>query len=257
MSSPEKKRKIGKKKFKLAVDIETIGKEAERGILAVGLCFGKDDGTIIEKRAFCSKVPPPEKFEKHCWEQFWSKFPEQLARIDACAVDDHIGKFHAFLLELEQKYGPFGRKHNREVELRLVSDNPGFDISRINFEFYRRGFPVALAEMFSDYVPTDDPTEQERGLTQRQAALVQSFITAPHDHFPSNDAAQIYQRMCAVKLVLDCTEVNHVKEVAPGDYHSCPETDEHAIELVEIDLKRIEAARASFNDIETAPACKE
>jgi len=190
------------KRYYLAVDIERSGPEFMRGILAIGACFGTSDGTILLQRAFCAKVPPPEAFEKRCWAEFWVKFPAVLARIDAESVDDPIGDFRTWALALQSKYGPFGRRFKATTEFRLVSDNPAYDIGMMNLEFFKHGFTHSLAEMFDDYVPTDDPSERVRGLTAEQRARVEALCTAPHDHWPVNDATRIFQQRCAFESVV-------------------------------------------------------
>ena len=190
------------KRYYLAVDIERSGPEFTRGILAIGACFGTSDGTILLQRAFCAKVPTPEAFEKRCWVEFWVKFPAVLARIDAESVDDPIGDFRTWALALQSKYGPFGRRFKATTEFRLVSDNPAYDIGMMNLEFFKHGFTHSLAEMFDDYVPTDDPSERVRGLTAEQRARVEALCTAPHDHWPVNDATRIFQQRCAFESVV-------------------------------------------------------
>lgn len=188
--------------YYLAVDIERVGAGFHYGILAVGACFGKSNGTIIEQPAFCSKVPPQEGFDPVCWSTFWHKFPKTLERIDKEAIPNHIEALHTWLLNLETKYGPFGRKHKDKVVLRLLSDNPAFDIGMINLEFNKAGLPRPMAEMWDDYVPTDDPTEQVRGLTEEQMVVVNSFITCENNHWPVDDATRIFQMRCGITAVL-------------------------------------------------------
>jgi hypothetical protein len=189
------------KKYFLAVDIERTGPDFNHGILAIGVCFGKWNGEIIEQRAFCSPVPPSEKFDKKCFDEFWSKHPAVLERINKESSEEMIPKFHAWLVSLESKYGPFGRKFRESVVFKLVSDNPAYDIGMINLEFFKHGFSRSMAEMFSDYVPTDDPSEQVRGLTSGEKVSVYAAVTAEHDHWPANDATHIFQQRCAVEEV--------------------------------------------------------
>jgi hypothetical protein len=235
----------------LAVDIERKGKHFHHGILAIGACFGDSDGNILEQRAFCSKVPPKDEFEKRTWDEFWSKYPEVLSRIDAAAVPDAIGAFKTWVLELEKKHGPFGRKHKDKVKFKLVSDNPAYDIGMINLELFKTeiaavvreileddfvgcggqhwdnwedlgpdplhklrtiGKGSALAEIFDDYVPTDDPSEQICHMTPAQKQLVEGHVTAVHDHWPVSDATHIYQERCGIKRVAEATTVMQVKK---------------------------------------------
>jgi hypothetical protein len=198
--SPKKVAKTANKpeEYFLAIDIESCGKG---DILAIGATFGKKDGTVIESRAFCSKPPStPAGYDKHTWEEFWINHPQILARIDAEAIEDHIGVFHDWLLGLEKIYGPFGRRHREEVHLRLITDNAAYDLGEIDTHFKPR-FGHGIKHMFDDYVPDDNPTEQERFLLPKERELVESMITAVHDHYPAHDSLQDFQRQCALELV--------------------------------------------------------
>jgi len=227
------------KELYLTVDIERWGKQFYHGVGAIGACFGDAGGNIIEQKAFCSKVPPKDDFEKRTWDEFWSKHPDVLARIDAAAVPNALGAFKEWVLDIEKKHGPFGRKHRGNVKLKLISDNPAYDIGNINLELFKTevadlllaievdekldldflhrqmktlGQGCALAELFDDYVATDDPSEQIRHMTPLQKQLVAEHVTAPHDHWPVNDATQIYQQRVGVKRVADATTVIEVKK---------------------------------------------
>lgn len=188
--------------YGLSIDIERKGKHFRHGILAIGSTFGSMDGTIIEQRAFCSHVPPKEEFEPDCWDNFWSKHTPVLERIESEAVDEPILEFYLWLGSLEQRFGPFGRKHKDKVRFVLISDNPGYDIGMINLEFFKRGIELPIAEMFDDYVSTDDPTEQMIGLSMEQKIEVSKSVTAPHDHWPVNDATEAFQMRCGIQKVL-------------------------------------------------------
>jgi hypothetical protein len=185
----------------LAFDIERVGSAKKYGVLAVGTCFGTKGGIVIEKRAFCSKVPPPEGFDPSTF-KFWSGFPEVLARIDAEAIDDHMAALHAYLLDLEVRFGPFGK--GCKNKLRLVTDNPGYDAHWISEMFYQLfgDESKAISEMFTAYVATDDPSEQQRFLLPSERLFVDTFAEqSEHSHFPSDDAAQHYLRQCALERV--------------------------------------------------------
>lgn len=199
---------VKKPKYFLSVDIERVGGAFKYGILAIGVCFGTSDNVVLDSRAFCSRVPDPSGFEPRCY-KFWSEFPDVLARIDteaAASADQRAPalQFASWLADIEQRYGPFGRAHQSERELRLVSDNPAYDLGVIgqSLSVLVGGEAKPVAEMFSDYVPTDDPTEQVRFATPEQRAAIDAFVTAPHDHYPANDAKEIYQMRCGIEVVL-------------------------------------------------------
>jgi len=255
--------------YGLAIDIESTGRAMidadgtlNTRLLQIGACFGSADGSVIETGSWCWPVPASEKFDARTYEEFWSKHPAILERIDRESKSEPtpFTSFLAWLKRIEQRYGPFGKGVKEAQRLRWVSDNPAFDISEINVnivlftqalkafraytktakptETYINSNSLArdldnlatllegqvptelktsdtaravieahggkpLSEMFTGYVPCDDPTEVERGLTPAQRARVESFITAPHDHWAVNDATQHFQRWCGVQAVLD------------------------------------------------------
>ncbi len=208
-------------KYRLAIDTEQIGKKFKYPIIAIGAVFGDNEGNIIRSAIFCSKVPEammqalkkgeplkddaPElqgdTFEMECFNDFWLNHKAILERIDAAADGDCVEKFREWLLTLERDFGKFGRKFKKTVDFKLVSDNPGYDISKINCEFYRRGFELPLQEMFSDYVSVSDPSEQIRHMHPAQRIDLLEYVTALHDHWPLNDATRIYQIMCGIEMV--------------------------------------------------------
>jgi hypothetical protein len=193
-----------RKEYWLALDLERLGPEYAYGVLAIGVCFGTPDGTVLDARAFCGRVPEQSGFDAYCWSSFWSKFPDVLARIDSEAQDDHVLACYRWLCELEAKYGPFGRRHAAQRKLVLLSDNPAYDFGVLGAEIaHLRGRAVArpISEMFDDYVPTDDPGEQLTFASAEQRERVFSYVTAPHDHYPANDATQIFQMRAGIRAV--------------------------------------------------------
>lgn len=210
-----------KKKFFLAIDTEQIGKNFKYPIIAIGAVFGDDEGNIIRTGIFCSKVPDammqavakgeklkddaPElqgdTFEQACFNDFWLNHKEILVKINDAADGDCVTKFRDWLLKLEQDFGKFGRKFKKTVDFKLVSNNPGYDISKINCEFFRRGFEFPVQEMFSDYVSVSDPSQQIQHIETAQRVDLLEYVTAQHDHWPLNDATQIYQIMCGIEMV--------------------------------------------------------
>jgi hypothetical protein len=201
--SPEKvaKTELPAEEYFLAFDIERVGSAKKYGVLAVGTCFGTRDGEVIEKRAFCGKVPPPEGFDASTL-KFWSGFPDVLKQIDEQAVDNHMHVLHAYLVQLEQRFGPFGK--GCKNKLRLVSDNPGYDAlwcATMFFELFGDDGKT-ISEMFTAYVPTDDPSEQQRFLFPSERRAVEEYAEkVAHTHFPSEDAEQHFLRQCALETV--------------------------------------------------------
>jgi hypothetical protein len=214
----------GKEYYFLAVDIESCGKN---DILAIGLVFGKRTGEVLEKHAFCAKPPLSQSgFDKETWNQFWKHHPDILARIDAASTEDPIKEFYEMVVRIDLKYGPFGRKHKDVAELRLVSDNPAYDIGLIDYHLIQR-FGKKLNACFSDYVPTDDPTEQETFLLPEEKKIVSAWCTTEHDHFPSNDAEQIFQRRCGIAQVEKARKTLGLKATLLAELEELEKAREH------------------------------
>lgn len=188
--------------YVLAVDVEMDGPQMDRSLLAIGSTFGKKNGEILHRRAFC-RVPVIEDFDPETWEQFWHQFPDVLERIKKEAIDNHVAEFRVWVLSLEKIYGPFGRKHNDKVKFKLLSDNPSYDYLRVANGF-RDLNPKnkPMAEMFSDYVKTEDPTEQMKGMTLAQQAEVMKQVKTTTTHWPVDDATKVFEMWCAIKRVL-------------------------------------------------------
>lgn len=187
------------KEYLLSVDIECTGPQLGRSIMAIGAVFGMPDGTVIQKRSFCGAVPAPDQFDPKTWE-FWSQFPDILARIQQQSEPDHERNFYHWLEALNIIYGPFGQ--NGKPKLRLLSDNPGYDLAKIAVRFYAFFGPdtKTVAEMFG-YMPTSDPSEQQELATEEQLKVIKSYMTSPHNHEPSDDALHIFQNYIGVQAV--------------------------------------------------------
>lgn len=190
------------KRYILAVDIERTGKAFDYGVWAVGACFGTDDGQVLEVAQYARHMKDEVDYDPETWSDFWIKFPEIRRKINSLAVTDPIGEFHGWLVQLQDKYGPFGRKFNKRAKLTLASDNPAYDFGHLMVEFSKKGFTRGIAEMFTDYVSTEDPSEQESALLPDERVEVQASLTAPHSHEPIDDAMMIFQQLVGVRKVL-------------------------------------------------------
>ena len=193
---------VGPKRYILAVDLERTGPSFRYGVWAIGACFGTDDGTILETVIGSKAAMDERDYDPKTWDEFWSKLPDIRNRINSFAVDNHMRLFHQWLEALETRYGPFGRKHTSKVKLSLASDNPGYDFGHLMVEFRKHGYEHGVAEMFDDYVSTDDPSEQENGLMPDERKEAVKMITAGHTHDPLDDAIVIFQHLCGIRRVL-------------------------------------------------------
>lgn len=182
-----------------SIDIERCGPALSYGILMIGVCVGLADGRVLERQAFCWKVKPQrEAFDGTTWDEFWCKHVDVLERIYANAIDNPLGAFVDFMTRLEATYGPFGRKHKKQVYFRFCGDNLPYDLGHISVDMAKAGYHFHVQEMFSDYVTACDPTERMRTMPRDVCDRITRACTAPHDHWAVSDATRNYELMVGV-----------------------------------------------------------
>ncbi len=185
-------------RYFLSVDIERSGPQLDKNcMLMIGICFGTADGKIILTYPFCWMIESVE-FDPITMAEFWSKHPAILEDIKREGKYSPMADFIECLKELEHNYGPFGREFEKEVVLRFISDEGGYDFGHISIEMFKHGVKRHLQEFFSDFVPSVNPTERLKTLSATDKATVMAQVTAPHDHWAVNDATRNYQMMVAI-----------------------------------------------------------
>jgi hypothetical protein len=222
------------KRVYLAIDIESAGASYDHDVLAIWTCLGDFDGNVIERKSFCffakpfwsmedkstGKVPCPDGFEERCWEEFWARKDErgnrpqldilrriqekatqardELAKkrgdatVDVIVFAEHMWEqFRDYLDGLEDEYPDWN--------VRIVSDNPSFDLGRLDHELYARfgRLPVRYAvknPKGAVYRWVCDPSEQLAFGDQYDEVKEIVSKICPHDH-SENDAEFIYRTM--------------------------------------------------------------
>lgn len=199
--------------YYLALDWESAGDGWDHALLACGVVFGDQLGSVIESRRFCRTVPPRAEFQADTWE-WWHEPPSAkndffdgaalLARIDEQATftttPEIVKAVFDYVLSFETRFGPFGRGFGKLV---LLGDNVLFDYGKMDAILCANKLTSKpIRQSFSGYVKVYDPSEQLRALSDVDKYKVQARITAKHSHDPVDDALHIYQMQCAIDVVI-------------------------------------------------------
>lgn len=186
-----------------SLDIETSGaKYTKHGILSIGWCAGRTDGTFDSGQINMS-LPEGTDFEQKCWEEFWSKNISTLQKLKEGAVSpvEGIKNFISILDGYEQDY-----------DVMIITDNPSFDIGFINYYLatYLDRNPLTY-DSFEKYRPIFDTDCYTRGVLHMQynnkwtsdrdiiAHLnIDTSEFTSHSHTPKDDATRIFQLHRAV-----------------------------------------------------------
>lgn len=177
----------------VAVDIETKGVSLDHETIQIGWAWGTklDD---IQCSHVCIKSTKP--FEQRCLDEFWNANDENkatLKRIEKEAVD----AYSAWVL-FAQTLDSFKRMSD---DVRILSDNPSFDIARIDYDLFtrvgedgKRLCEFGMRRACNDeYYKIGDPSAMIKGLPKATRTEITSRLTKefPHTHWAPNDAAHI------------------------------------------------------------------
>jgi hypothetical protein len=191
----------------IAIDIETNGCYLDKNeIVSIGYCVGDTKGKVEQKGRIDFEVST--KFEKRCYDEFWKDHMDKYKVLQHDVLDPGkaIKSFVNLIDELDSKY-----------DLRIISDNPSFDIMWINYYYnqYLGRRPLCYKNNTS-YRPIYDTKSYSRGALAMtledkwtdDSKVIQELKLDEHigkicaDHFPDNDAEYIY------KLYTGCIEAN-------------------------------------------------
>ncbi len=191
------------KKTYISFDIESAGANFENPILQVGVAWGSDSDNI-QTRSWCFDHPDGP-FEKRCVDEFWVHHKDILERIQKEAkasgrtVDEQWKNFATFMDDLYKTH-----------KLVLVSDNPAYDISMIDYELRSRklkssGLRFSPYPKPNTYLPVHDPTERIKGLDNDKANVIREAVNkiAKHTHWAADDALNILLLEFAVQYTID------------------------------------------------------
>jgi hypothetical protein len=173
----------------LSVDIEGSGDRLSNQIMAIGTCFGDSVGHVIEKKTWCLDMTG-KKIDPTTFDEFWSKNLALLKKIRAEIVPYKEGmeSFIDYLYELDKKYP--------DDKIHIVSDNPSYDVTMVSHamhENFPNEFPLRYSRS-GQYRRVDDPSQRLHAYGDIIKKAVQNIASrmCVHDHWPSNDAENIY-----------------------------------------------------------------
>lgn len=177
-----------RKRGYLAIDIEKPGSSFHYPIIAFGTCFG--DGTLsnLDCREWIPKFDPNKiQFEERCKREFWDKNQKVLDYFQMNGKgkpEDVFNNFNNYLTKLEC-----------ENDITILSDNPSFDISNMDYylDKYCKRLPLHYSHK-GDYRPVVDWTERASALCCEDdiRAIASNKFNASATHLPLDDAKNIY-----------------------------------------------------------------
>lgn len=196
----------------ISFDIESRGKDLRKnGIASVGICVAKCDVlevihkeridlkplSFFELNADGSVSVEFQQFEERCVREFWSKNSENLKRMQENAIDPLVGiaQFRKLIDKYDDKV---------LYEARIITDNPSFDASMLNYYLSRANLEPLHFDSASRYRSVVDTDSYSRGVLHMgygnpwvsDEVLIKKYgLTAnhaDHDHMPENDAEYIY-----------------------------------------------------------------
>jgi hypothetical protein len=179
-----------------ALDIETNGPNMfEHEIISIGYCLGDVHGNVIDRNRINFNFTTA--FSPSCW-VFWSKFHNVLTELkkDTLEPCEAIEKFINVLDQYDDMY-----------DLRIITDNPSFDTSFINYYLnkYLNRNPINYIKGDGDrYRCIFDTDSYSRGVLgmdytnpwTSDSVVIKKFgleFDAKHSHFPDEDAEYIYK----------------------------------------------------------------
>ena len=192
----------------ISIDIETSGPNVlKNGIIAIGYCVGDEFGNVVQKSRIHLNLESDHVFDVHCQESFWNilknKHLLKIFKKNSLHPCDAIYKFIEILDNLD-----------REHSVTIISDNPSFDISFINFYVskYMERRPISFKFGKECYRPVLDSKSFIKGVvSSKPYVFTQDVIkryNLKNDHLPDNDAEVIYYSYIeALKLSVNYTRL--------------------------------------------------
>ena len=187
----------------LALDIETSGPSpVHHSILSIGWCLGDQDGNVLDNKRIDIKMLKIKGMHPYTLNTFWSEHSKTLDVItkNARHPSDAIYEFLQVLDAFDHVY-----------DLRILTDNPSFDISFINayVATYAQRIPINYrfgrdneyrviidTDSFNRVFMTQPPSEM--WTSDVDVGKCVGVEVSPSDHLPEHDAKRIYELHCGV-----------------------------------------------------------
>jgi hypothetical protein len=176
----------------IAIDIEARGPgPRSHGIVSIGVCVGSttsEEDHVIEKCRFdLKRINLMQKYEKRCFDEFWSKNLDLKSEL-TCNAKDAREQMNAFR-QLIDKY----------PNAYIVCDNPGFDFGMINYYLDFYGLATLNYDSKGGYQNTHDSDSYARGKLgyglDKPWMSNDSVITRCRHDFPHTIVAQLTKHM--------------------------------------------------------------
>jgi hypothetical protein len=184
-----------------AFDVEARGKSMiHHGIVSVGVCIGTANGVVLFKCRWNVAPIPGQFYEQRCLDEFWSAHPQLKEELEKKPVD--AVEFAAQFRELINIW-------EKDADLYLLTDNPAFDASFINYYLDSAGqASMQYAEDRKTYAhAVHDSDSFVRGALRyhwteqwvsddeamRQLAIVAPGTSELVPHMPEDDAERIFR----------------------------------------------------------------
>jgi DNA polymerase III epsilon subunit-like protein len=200
----------------LALDIETTGANLiHNAMIAIGFCLGDPLGNVIEKGRFCFAMEKHHVYEKRALTEFWDHHKDILEIItkEARPIESEIKRFADILDGFDKKY-----------DLRIITDNPQFDVGFINYYFakYLNRNPISY-KFGTIYRPIYDTDSYSRGVLKMGyksmwtddkfiSEKFQLQVTAKPTHLPDDDAEYIYKFHTSLTNKLNEIKANRINK---------------------------------------------
>jgi hypothetical protein len=178
-----------KKTVYLVFDIETAGKDLHHSFLAVGMCYGDFEKGVICDEVLAVNDGKGINFEPRCLYEFWSKHLDVLKALEKAGkpIDLQMDRLRDWLSWFDNEY--------KDYNVKILSDNPAFDIARLDHHFVResRGHSVRYSRS-GIYRSIEDPSERLEALLLTETAnkIIPDLIPNYVPHNPSSDAQYIF-----------------------------------------------------------------
>lgn len=202
----------------VAIDIETTGPKFKNDILAIGVVIGrKSNQSVIEQRVWCfhhqgllESENQDSFFEISTWNEFWSKNKHVLEKINLESQskpespDETWEYFKSYWDQLDERFP--------NDQIVILSDNPSFDCSKIDYQFFKRfdRWPMRYSKD-NKYRLIQDPSERLASFSYRKTIYdnMKQFFKNSTPHWPTNDAFAIL----LTQFSIDITQVASIDDV--------------------------------------------
>lgn len=194
----------------LAFDIERSGGRTEHDTFALGASVIDEDFNELDRFERRIYVESDVNFEKRCYEEFWSKFPDTLNSLkytgESKSKDEREKEMILSFQEFRAKWEQYA--NDNQMELILFSDNNVYDGGYVNELIckYTEQLPIPYTaksqkydsfyetgSMFAGIISVVDPSYPK---TWSYGARVKELYDVPqmkreHNHTPADDAYTI------------------------------------------------------------------